>query len=75
MGVDGINSVVDIAVSGLRAQSMKMNVVASNIANASTRGPKASHPIPAKRILLSKYVKIAPYCKPYFSFVIITEIL
>jgi len=36
MGVDNIPSSVDIAVSGLKAQAMRMSVIATNIANAGT---------------------------------------
>ena len=40
MAVDKISSPVDLAVSGMRAESMRMNVTANNIANANTsRGP------------------------------------
>lgn len=37
MGVESVVSPVDIAVSGLRAQSLRINVIANNIANASSR--------------------------------------
>ena len=38
MAVNGVGSSVDIAVSGLRAQSQRMQVIAENLANAhSTR--------------------------------------
>ena len=36
MGVNGIASPVDVAVTGLKAESLRLNVVANNIANAST---------------------------------------
>ncbi|MFW6133307.1 MAG: flagellar basal body rod protein FlgC [Planctomycetota bacterium] len=36
MPVNAINSSVDIAVSGLRAQSRRMNLIAENLANAHT---------------------------------------
>lgn len=36
MGIDRIASPVDVAVSGLKAESLRLNVVANNIANAST---------------------------------------
>ena len=40
MGVNGVSRAnpVDIAVSGLRAQSLRMNVISSNIANSSVSG-------------------------------------
>lgn len=39
MGVNGVQRAnpIDIAVSGLRAQSLRMNVITGNIANSSTR--------------------------------------
>ncbi|MBS3734245.1 MAG: flagellar basal body rod protein FlgC [Phycisphaerae bacterium] len=36
MAVNAVSSSVDIAVSGLRAQSRRMNVIAENLANAHT---------------------------------------
>jgi flagellar basal-body rod protein FlgC len=36
MGIDGIAPLADIAVSGLRAQSLRLNLIAGNIANANT---------------------------------------
>jgi len=36
MGVDNISPMVDIAVSGLRAQSLRLNLISANIANAET---------------------------------------
>jgi flagellar basal-body rod protein FlgC len=36
MGVERISGPVDIAISGLRVQAMRMNVIATNIANANT---------------------------------------
>lgn len=37
MGIEGVINPVDIAVSGLRAQSLRIKVIANNIANASSR--------------------------------------
>ena len=36
MGIDSIAPLADIAVSGLRAQSLRLNLIAGNIANANT---------------------------------------
>jgi len=36
MSIDGIAPMVDIAASGLRAQSLRLNLIAGNIANAQT---------------------------------------
>ena len=40
MGVKAIPSSIDIAISGLRAESTRMNVIAGNIANSKTTGPE-----------------------------------
>lgn len=53
MGIDGIGSTVDIAVSGLRAQSMRMRVVASNIANANTSRTETGEPYRRQSVILS----------------------
>jgi flagellar basal-body rod protein FlgC len=36
MGINKISTPVDVAVSGLKAESLRMNVIANNIANANT---------------------------------------
>jgi len=51
--MDAINSTVDIAVSGLRAQSMRMNVVASNIANANTSRTETGQPYRRQTLVFS----------------------
>ncbi len=53
MGINGINSVVDIAVSGLRASALKMEVGASNIANANTTRTETGEPYRRKTVVLS----------------------
>jgi len=53
MSMDAINSTVDIAVSGLRAQSMRMNVVASNIANANTSRTETGQPYRRQTLVFS----------------------
>ena len=47
-----VNS-LDIAVSGLRAQSMRMKVVSNNIANANTGRTRTGKPYQRKDVILS----------------------
>jgi len=44
---------IDIAISGLRAQSMRINVVSANIANASTTRTAAGEPYRRQDVVLS----------------------
>jgi flagellar basal-body rod protein FlgC len=44
MGVSNVAPPVDIAVSGLRAQALRMNVIAANIANSNTSRTAAGEP-------------------------------
>jgi len=53
MSIEGVNSTVDIAVSGLRAQATRMNVIASNIANASTSRTESGGPYRRQSVVLS----------------------
>ena len=53
MDIQPVNSIVDIAVSGLRAQALRMNVVAANIANASTTRAEGGLPYRRKSVVLS----------------------
>ena len=53
MDIQPVNSTVDIAVSGLRAQALRMNVVAANIANASTTRAEGGLPYRRKSVVLS----------------------
>ena len=53
MGVDGMSSTIDIAVSGLRAQGLRMNTVASNIANANTSRTDTGEPYRRREVILS----------------------
>ena len=46
-------SPVDIAISGLRAESMRMNVIANNIANAETARTPAGGPYRRQDVVLS----------------------
>jgi len=53
MGVEGINGSVDIAVSGLRAQSRRLNAISSNIANASTTRTAEGGPYRRRDVVLA----------------------
>jgi flagellar basal-body rod protein FlgC len=53
MGIDRVSSPVDVAVSGLRAESLRMNVVANNIANANTTKTTAGGPYRRQTVTLS----------------------
>ena len=53
MSVGGVSNPVDIAVSALRAQSLRMNVIAGNIANVSTTRTDAGEPYRKKEVVLS----------------------
>ena len=53
MSTDGLNSSVDIVVSGLRAQATRMNVLASNIANANTTRTETGEPYRRKAVVFS----------------------
>ena len=53
MGVDKVATPVDIAVSGLRAESLRMNVIARNIANANTSRTESGQPYRRQQVVLS----------------------
>ncbi|MCD6365735.1 MAG: flagellar basal body rod protein FlgC [Planctomycetes bacterium] len=53
MKIDSIPNVVDIAVSGLRAQSLRMNVTAGNIANINTTRTDSGEPYRKRHVVLS----------------------
>jgi len=52
MSIDKIAPVVDIAVSGLRAQSLRLNLIAGNIANANTTRTPAGEPFRRRAVVL-----------------------
>jgi flagellar basal-body rod protein FlgC len=52
MEVNGAASSVDIAVSGLRAQALRMNVIATNIANAGTTKTPGGQPYRRQDVVL-----------------------
>lgn len=53
MGVHRIAPAINIAVSGLRAESARMNVIANNIANASTSRTPSGQPYRAQEVVVS----------------------
>jgi len=53
MGVNRIPSSIDIAISGLRAESARMNVIAGNIANSKTSRTSSGQPYRRQQIVLS----------------------
>jgi flagellar basal-body rod protein FlgC len=53
MGIDRVSSPVDVAVSGLKAESLRMNVVANNIANANTTKTTGGGPYRRQTVSLS----------------------
>ena len=53
MSSNTISTPVDIAVSGLRAQSLRMNVIAGNIANSGTSRTESGQPYRRKQVMLS----------------------
>ena len=56
MDIDRIASSVDIAVSGLRAESMRMNVISANIANSQTASAGNGQPYRRKELVFSTLV-------------------
>jgi len=53
MSIPRVGSPIDIAVSGLRANSARMNVISSNIANSSTTRTPNGDPYRRKDLVLS----------------------
>lgn len=53
MGVNRVASPIDVAVSGMRAESLRMNVTANNIANVNTARTDAGTPYRRKSVVLS----------------------
>jgi len=52
MSIDHISPAVDIAVSGLRAQSLRLNLIAGNIANANTTRTDTGQPFRRRDVVL-----------------------
>lgn len=53
MGVDRVSPMVDIAVSGLRAQSLRLNLISANIANAETTHTATGRPYRRQDVVLA----------------------
>jgi len=53
MSVKSVSSPVDIAISGLRAQALRMNVISSNIANANVAQTPSGEPYQRQELVLS----------------------
>jgi flagellar basal-body rod protein FlgC len=53
MGITRVAAPIDIAVSGLRAQSAKLNVIGNNIANADTTHGPDGKPYRRQQVVLS----------------------
>ncbi len=55
MSVNGISNInpIDIAVSGLRAETTRMNVIAGNIANSNTTKTPSGEPYRRMEVILS----------------------
>ena len=53
MGIEKIGSAVDIAVSGLRAESLRMDVISANIANSNTVAAGNGMPYRRKEVVFS----------------------
>lgn len=52
MNIENIASIVDIAVSGLRGQSLRLNLIAGNIANANTTRAGGGQPYRRRDVIL-----------------------
>jgi flagellar basal-body rod protein FlgC len=53
MGMSAIPSSIDIAISGLRAEALRMNTIAGNIANSKTTRTPSGEPYRRKEVVLS----------------------
>jgi len=52
MSVEGVRSPVDIAISGLKVQALRMDVIASNIANANTTRTESGQPYRRRDVVI-----------------------
>ena len=57
MSVRNISNPIDIAVSGLRAERMQMDVIARNIANSRTTGTATDEPFRRQMVIFSTDVE------------------
>jgi len=55
VGIDEIAPMVDIAVSGMRAQSLRLNLIAGNIANAETTRTAGGEPYRRRDVVLRAF--------------------
>lgn len=53
MGVNGVPNTIDIAISGLRAEKTRMDVIARNIANSRTTRTPSGQPYRRQEVVLS----------------------
>ena len=53
MSVQGVSNSVDVAVSALQAQNLRMKVIAANIANVNTTRTAAGEPYRKQEVVLS----------------------
>lgn len=52
MGINRVPSSVDMAISGLRIEAARMNVIAGNIANSKTTAPPSAPPYRRQQIVV-----------------------
>ncbi len=53
MSVNGAANIIDVAISGLRAQSARMDVISGNIANTNTSRTQSGQPYRSRHVLLA----------------------
>jgi flagellar basal-body rod protein FlgC len=53
MGIEKVSTPIDVAVSGLRAESLRMKVIANNIANSNTEKTDGGTPYRRQQVLAS----------------------
>ncbi len=53
MSINGVSNTIDMAISGLRAQSAKLDVISGNIANSKTTRTQTGEPYRKKHVLLA----------------------
>jgi len=51
MGIEKVSTPIDVAVSGLRAEALRMKVIANNIANANTEKTDGGGPYRRQQVL------------------------
>jgi flagellar basal-body rod protein FlgC len=53
MGINKVSSPIDIAITGMRAESQRMSVISNNIANSNTTRTDSGEPYRRRDVLLS----------------------